>query len=123
MGLYRDDGLLILHNINGQQIDCVRKNIIQIFKNIFIGYLIDIETNLKTVNFLDTTFNLNNGTLRPYEKPNDSLLDITRSSNHPPRIIKQLPKIISYRLSKKSSNEEVFNESKEEFENVLKQCI
>lgn len=123
MGLYRDDGLLILHNINGQQIDCVRKNIIQIFKNIFIGYLIDIETNLKTVNFLDITFNLNNGTLRPYEKPNDSLLDITRSSNHPLRIIKQLPKIISYRLSKKSSNEEVFNESKEEFENALKQCI
>ena len=36
-------------------------------------------------------------------------------------MIKQLPNIISNRLSKNSSNEEVFNESKGEYENALKQ--
>ena len=44
-----------------------------------------------------------------------------KNSNHPPQIIKQFPKIISDRLSKNVSNEEVFNESKREYENALKQ--
>ena len=43
-----------------------------------------------------------------------------KSSNRPPQIIKQFPKIISERLSKNVSNEEVFNESKREYENTLK---
>ena len=55
------------------------------------------------------------------KKTNDSLLYIKKSSNHPPQIIKQLPKIISDRFSKHSINEEVFNESKGEYENPLKQ--
>ena len=67
-GLYRDDVLLVLCNVNRQQIDCLRKNI-QLYK--VIGFLIDIETNLKIVNFLDITFNLNNGTFKPYKKPNN----------------------------------------------------
>ena len=31
-GLYRNDSLLVLRNINGQQIDRVRKSFIQLFK-------------------------------------------------------------------------------------------
>ena len=44
-----------------------------------------------------------------------------KSSNHTPQIIKQLPKIISDRLSKIFSNEDIFDESKGEYEDVLKQ--
>ena len=44
-----------------------------------------------------------------------------KSSNRLPQKIKQFPKIISDRLSKNVSNEEVFNESKREYENALKQ--
>ena len=117
-GLYRDDGLLILRNVNGQQIDRMRKNIIKTFKD--IGFAIDVETNLKIVDFLDITFNLNNGTYRPYKKPNDLLLYINKSSNHPPQIINQLPKIINERLSRNSSNEEVFNSSKYQYEKALR---
>ena len=40
-GLYRDNVLLFLRNVNRQQINRVRKNVIQLFKN--IGFLIDIE--------------------------------------------------------------------------------
>ena len=47
----------------------MRKNIIETSKD--IGFAIDVETNLKIVDFLDTTFNLNNGTYRPFKKPND----------------------------------------------------
>ena len=43
---------------------------------------------------------LNNGTYRPYKNPNNLLLYINKSSNHPPQIINQLPKIINERLSR-----------------------
>ena len=41
----------------------MHKNIIKIFKD--IGFAIDVETNLKIVDFLDITFNLNNDTYKP----------------------------------------------------------
>ena len=109
-GLYRGDGLVILCNINGQQIDSTFKNIIKIFKH--VRFSIDIETNSKVVDFLDITFNLNNGIYKPYKKPNDTLLHINKSSNHPPQIINQLPRIISDRLSRNSLNKKVFNTCK-----------
>ena len=40
--------------------DKKRKNIIKIFKE--IGFSIDIQTNLKEVDFLDVTLNLQDGT-------------------------------------------------------------
>ena len=49
-GLYRDDGLVILRDVNRQQIDGTRKNIIKIFKD--VGFSIDIETNSKVVRVL-----------------------------------------------------------------------
>ena len=62
-GLYRDDGLILLHNVNGQKMDLVRKNVTKIF-----AFKIEIQTHLKKVNFLDITFNLANGTYKPYKK-------------------------------------------------------
>ena len=117
-GLYRDDSLVILRNVNGQKIDRTRKNIIKIFKD--VGFSINIETNLKVVDFLDITFNLNYDIYKPYKKPNDSLLYINKSSNYPPQIINQLPRIISGKLSRNASNKEVFNTSKEQYEKALK---
>ena len=84
------------------------------------GFSIDIQTNLKEVDFLDVTLNRQNGTYRPYKKANDKLLYIHSSSNHPPQIIKQLPNSISERLSKNSSNQEVFNRAKVEYKDALK---
>ena len=120
MGLYRDDGLFILRKINKQQTDRVRKKIISIFKN--IDFKIEIVTNLTEVDFLDVTFNLENNTYRPYKKPNDKLIYIDVSSNHPPQIKKQLTKIISDRLSRNSSNADIFNNTKLEYEEALKKC-
>ena len=117
-GLFRDDGLLIFPNVNGQQIDKMHKDIIKMF--IDIGFAIDIESNLKIADFLDFTFNLNNGAYRPYKKPNDLLLYINKSSKSPPKIINQLPKIINDRLSRNCFDKEVFNSSKYQYEKALK---
>ena len=117
-GLYRDDGLIILRNSNGRTTDQKRKRIIQIFKD--IGFQIEIETNLKKVNFLDVTLNLTNNTYKPFKKPNDQLRYVHTSSNHPPQILKQLPASINDRLSNNSSNENIFNTTKQVYEDALK---
>ena len=67
---------------NGQKTNRMRKEVIKIFKE--IGFKIEIKPNLKVVDFLDIIFNLSNGTYKPYTKPNDKLLHVNASSNHPP---------------------------------------
>ena len=110
------NGLILLRNLNGQQMDKKRKTSIKIFKN--IGFSIDIQANLKEVDFIDVKLNLQNGTYRPYQKPNDQLLYIHSSSKHPPQIITQLLNSISERLSEYSSNQ-IFNTAKVEYEDAL----
>ena len=117
-GLYRDDGLIVQRSKNGHELDKIRKDIIKVFQD--IGFQIDIDINLKMVNFLDVTFTLNENSFKPYKKPNDMLLYINTESNHPPEILKQIPISISNRLSQNSSSEEIFNASKGEYEESLK---
>ena len=107
MGLYRDDGHIVLNKGTSQKTDKIRKKLIQVFKD--NGFSIDIVTNLVEFNFLDVTFNLRNGSYRPYKKPNDKLKHMNVLSNHPPRILKQLTTTISDRLSRNSSSELIFN--------------
>ena len=64
VGLYRDDGLACLEKISGPATDKIRKDIIRTFRENF-GLKITITTNLKTVNFLDVTFNLCTGKYQP----------------------------------------------------------
>ena len=113
-GLYQDDGLPLLRSLNGQLTDKVRKNIIGVFKD--ISFSLEIETNLKEVDFLDVSLNLRNGTYRPYKKPNNILLYVHSLLNHPPNVIKQIPNSIQERLS----NEEIFNTAKCGYEDALK---
>ena len=117
-GLYQDDRLALLRNLNGQKTDKVRKNIIGVLKD--IGFSLEIETNLKEEDFLDVSLNLRNGTYRPDKKSNDRLLYIHSLSNHPPNVIKQIPNSIEERLSKNSPNEEILNTTKCKYEDALK---
>ena len=57
VGLYRDDGLACLHKISGPASDKIREDMIRTFRENF-SLKITIAINLKTVNFLDVTFNL-----------------------------------------------------------------
>ena len=58
--LYRDDGLSIFKNCSGPQMQKLKKHLQKIFKN--NGLDVIIECNIKVVNYLDVTFNLNDGT-------------------------------------------------------------
>ena len=57
------------------------------------------------------TLNLNNGSFKPYYKPDDIIQYINKESNHPPSIIKHLSASIEKRLSNSSSNEKIFKEA------------
>ena len=118
VGIYRDDGLAVFEHISGPQAEKIKKSFQKIFKD--NGLDIIIECNLKIVNYLDITFNLNDGSFRPYHKPDENVKYIHVNSNHPPNIIKQLPKNIETRLSKLSSNEKIFYESAKYYEEKLK---
>jgi hypothetical protein len=116
-GLYRDDGLIAC-NSTPRQVDNIKKSITKIFKD--LGLKITIEANIKVVNFLDVTLNLNDNTFKTFNKPNNTPLYIHKQSNHPPTITKNLPGSINQRLSTNSSSEEMFNQTKHIFQDALK---
>ena len=65
--------------------DKKRKTTIKLFKD--ICFSIDIQTSFKEVDFLEVKLNQQNGSYRPYKKPNDKLLYIHSLSNHPPQAL------------------------------------
>ena len=110
VALSRDDGLIILQQLNRQQTGRTRKRMIETFKS--FGFKIEIFTNLPEVHFLDATFNLRTNTYRPYRKPNNTPSYIHMPSNHPPEILKRLPTLISELVSRNSCNKQIFNSVK-----------
>ena len=95
--LYRDDRLGILRNTSGPEADCTWKSITNVFKE--CGLSITCEVNKKIVDFLDVRFNLNDQTYEPYRKPNNNPVYINKHSNHPPKLINEVPKAMSKRLT------------------------
>ena len=83
--LYRCKGVALFKNINGHCPDKTRKEYHQLFKE--NGLSLEIECNLKTVNYLDITLHLNTGTYKPYHKPSDEILYIHAKSNLPANIL------------------------------------
>ena len=77
------------------------------------------ESNLRIVNYLDVTQNLNNGSFKPYHKPDNVIQYINKESNHPSSIIKHLPVSIEKRLSSNSSDEKIFKEAAIYYEDTL----
>lgn len=118
IGLYRDDGLAITTK-PPQQAERIKKEICKVFRN--HGLRITISANKKVVDFLDVTLNLNDGSFKPYMKPNNSLAYVHVHSNHPPTILKNIPKSINNRLNRISSNEHLFNLSVPPFRAALQQ--
>ena len=118
VGLYRDDGLAIVHKANGPKVDRLRKDIISLFKD--EGLSITIDTNLIETDFLDISLNLNTGKYFPFKKPNNTPLYIHSKSNHPPSIIKQLPSMTNKHISRLSCNETEFKKANIMYKMTLK---
>ena len=107
VGLYCDDGLGILRNMPGSEMDRTRKNLIKIFQE--CGLYIVCKINLTSVDFLNVRFDMKQETYTPNRKPNNDPIYIHKHSNHPQNILRDLPKSISEIISDTSSNEEIFS--------------
>ena len=92
----------MLRNLSGPKAKRLRKNVVKIFKN--CGLSITSKTNLKIVDYLNVTFDLQNNSYKPYRKPDNLPVNIHKNLNHPQTILNELPKIIAKRISDLSSS-------------------
>jgi hypothetical protein len=81
---------------------------------------ITIAANLKVIDFLDLTFDLNMGTYKTFNKPNNTPLYVHKQSSHPPNVTKNIPLAVNQRISSNSSNSKLFEETKGPFQEALK---
>ena len=73
-----------------KQVEAIKREMCKIFKH--NNLQITIEANKIVVDFLDITLDLRTAICRPYKKPDSNLTYIHRQSDHPPSMIKNLPK-------------------------------
>ena len=118
IGLYRDDGLAAFRNMGPRTADQIRQQFSEIFHQ--EGLKITVTANMKIVNFFDITLNLLNGKFCPYRKPDSPPVYIHAQSNHPPTVIKHLPKAISTRISSLSCVEQEFNKAASIYNDALR---
>ena len=100
---------MAFHNIPKSEIERKKKQIVKIFKE--FGLFITVKCNLKSVDFLDVTFDLYDNLYKPYRKPNNKFTYINKKLNNPKNVQKQLPKSIANRRPDASSSKDVFGKS------------
>ena len=113
-----DDGLAILKNTSGPAAKKLKKKFQKLFKEKDLHIL--LQCNWKITNYLDTTLNLNNGSYRPYKKPNKEVNYTHVNSGHPPSIIKQVLQSTEKRPSILSSSKNIFQKSPVYYAKCLK---
>ena len=104
--LFRDDGISV-SDATPRLLEKARQKIVKIFEE--FGLKITSTANLKVIQFLDITLDLENEVFKPYIKPGDRPLYVSSDSNHPPSILKNIPLSINRRLSSISANREIVN--------------
>ena len=105
IGIYRDDCLAVT-NASRKQTEDLKKKMCEVFS--VEGLQTTAEANLTKVDFLDVTFALDDGTYKPFTKPNNIPQYVNIHSNHPPSVLKNIPASVNKRLSTISSDEKMF---------------
>ena len=116
ISLYRDDGFAAFHR-KPHEIEKIKKELCKIFRD--NNLKITIEANKTKANFLDVMLDLQSGKYWPYTKEGNIPLYVHRKSNHPPSILKNIPKSINKWLSEISSDKECFDSTKHTYQEAL----
>ena len=91
IGLSRDDGLIAIEKkISNVETEITKKSMQKLTQSIGTNSI--IETPFWKIDYLNLNFNLLNHTLYPYRKDSNKISYISSKSNHPPTILKQIPK-------------------------------
>ena len=108
--------LIYIEKANGPLINKIEKALYRIFKKNKLS--VSMEQKGHTVNFLDVTLTTD-GTHKPYKKPNSNITYVSRASNHPPSISRNIPTSIQKRLNTISSSEAEFDNAKDDYQKAL----
>ena len=119
-GLYRDDGLIYVNDSNGPKETRITKELHRLFKG--NGLKITVEQIGPIVDILDVTLSSREGTYKPYRKPNSTIAYVNSASNHPPKVLKNIPVMIERRISSISSSKKEFDEAKGEYKEALEKA-
>ena len=97
VGFYRNNGIIFKPGSNGPETSKIQK-IIRTFK--WLVLRIEIASNLKIVDFLDVTFNLNNCIFKSFSKNNSIPTYVNIESNHPRSLLEQIPNAVNQRINR-----------------------
>ena len=97
------------------QLERIKNSLHKTFKD----FDLEIVAGLRIVNCLDVTLDLNDGSFRPCNKPDDIIQYINKEFSHSPNLIKLLPAFIEERYSNNSFDEKIFQESPIYYEDTL----
>ena len=117
VGLCIDDGLATCRK-SPKQVEAIKKEMCKIFKHNSLQ--ITIEANKNVVDSVDITLDLRTAIYKIKKKPNSKLTYIHKQSNHPPSMIKKLPKSINKRLSTNFNHAHILNEAYPPYTEALK---
>ena len=96
--------------------------VVKVFKN--LGLSITSKPNLKIVDYLNVTFDLQNNSYKPYRKPDNLPVYIHKHLNHPATILNESPKSIPKRISDLSSSKNIFHDAIPVYKEALrKSCF
>ena len=98
----------------------LKEKLCRLFKS--EGLDITCQVNVTRTDFLDIEFDLETASYKPFRKKNDQTIYINAQSNHPPTVIKMLPKMIQKRISVLSDTKETFENEAPFYQNILRQC-
>ena len=82
---------------------------------------ITIQCNLKKVDFLDVTFDLDNNLFKPFRKENNNPTYKNKHSNHPQAPSNNCQNQLKNEYPKTSSYKDIFDESVKPYKNALKE--
>ena len=115
-GLYRDDGLMVT-DLPPREVEKIKKKLSGIFRNQNLEIV--IEANKKKVEFLDIYMDLEKEEFGPFRKPGDTPVYVNIESNHPRKVLENIPLGINKRLSRISASKEIFEKAKPAYEDAL----
>ena len=115
-GCYRDDGLLVTQ-ARPQQVESQKKKLCEMFNR--HGLNIEASANIRVIDFLDVLFDLNKENYAPYMKQGDTPKYVSNDSDHPKKILKNVPVSVQKRLSGISSSREVFMAAAQPYQTAL----
>ena len=103
-----------------QQVERQKQQLCDMFNR--HGLSIEASVKSKVTDFLDVLFDLSKNQFSPYMKPGDNPVYVDAKSDHPKKILKNVPVSVEKRLSGISSNREVFMAAAQTYQDALKRA-